>query len=147
MDALIRADRAAWASRSSSALLSGPPLHTRLSSSKPSFSISRGFMPLSSRFRYSVIVSNSPRSSHIPRHCGHQSTITEDLPKSTDTSFAVLHVGHARSVALALDFPISSISSFSQRKEPCSTLFFNFLSSSLTSQIPLHLGQPSNSIR
>src|ERR1700722_5025421 len=90
--------------------------------------------------------SNSPRSSHIPWHCGHQSIRIEELPKITETMFTVLHFTQGRFVATMLVFSMFSISSFIQRREPSSSLFFSFRNSSFTSQRPLHLEQPSNCI-
>ena len=90
------------------------------------------------------MISNSPLSSQMPWHLGHQSTMTEDLPKRTATIFTVLHLTQERLVGRALVFSMSAISSLSQRNEPSSTLFFRRRSSSLMSQIPLHLAQPSN---
>jgi len=71
---------------------------------------------------------------------------TDDLPKFTETNFAVLHLTQARFVEITLVCSRLSISSFNQPSDPPSTLFFNFRNSSLTSQKPLHFGQLSNLI-
>src|SRR5690348_8977382 len=146
MVALMSAETAALASRSSSNLLSGPPLQTRFTSIAASFSISLGCMLASSRLRYSVTSSNSPRSSHIPWHLGHQSIRIEDFPKCTAANFVVLHFTQGRFVEITLVFSRFSISSLSHRRDPPSARFLSFRSSSLTSHMPLHLGQPSNCI-
>ena len=63
---LIRADTVAPASKSSSYLLSGPPLHNNFTSSIAFFSISFDRMLYRSFFKYEMTESNSFLSSHIP---------------------------------------------------------------------------------
>src|SRR5579863_8067985 len=93
-----------------------------------------------------MMESNSPRSSHIPLHCGHQLMVMDDLPKTTETSLTVRHLTHGRSVASTLAFSTASISSLSQRSDPLSTRFLSCRSSSLNSQMPRQFGQDSNGI-
>src|ERR1700689_5307287 len=70
----------------------------------------------------------------------------DDFPKRTETILTVLHLTQARFVAITLVLSTLSISSFSQRKDPCSTLFLSPRNSSLINHTPLHAAHPSNLI-